>query len=85
MIRNIRLIKHHPNYTHRGGLAKGAASTAGEDICTLVNEDLRAVFTDEKPAVTPSSAARERRETFIMLLFLLFFCQLLPTTTTTLM
>ena len=51
-------------------MAKGAASTAGDDICTVVKE-ARVLITDdgvdEKPAVTPSSAARERRETFILL------------------
>ena len=49
-------------------MAKGAASTAGEDICTLVKEARVFVFTagtDEKPAVTPSSAARDTIETFI--------------------
>ena len=54
-------------------MAKGAASTAGEDICTAVEVVGRVFTTDdddgEKAAVTPSSAAaRERRETFIFLL-----------------
>jgi hypothetical protein len=54
-------------------LAKGAASTAGDDICTVVAVEVagREFTTDddgEKAAVTPRSAARERREIFIFLL-----------------
>ena len=51
-------------------MAKGAASTAGDDICTAVVLGREFTTDDddgEKAAVTPSSAARERRETFIFL------------------
>ena len=70
-----KLIEH-PFQTHRGGLAKGAASTAGDDICTAVVVEGRVFTTDddgEKAAVTPSSAARERRETFIFLSFVVTY------------